>query len=347
MTLKRNIRRVLFVLGGLVTLLLIGSLLIPFFSPAPPAMPLPNPNGYTDLLQAGQAVTGNSDGLADRDLDGLRMLVATNAEALRLLRVGLSRECSVPTDAAIANFAAAMNDGPPLKSLARLLNAEGRLAEMENRPADAARSYLDTMRLGIKISRGGLMINRLVGIACEGMGRTAFLKLLPKLSCEQIRPFIDQLEQMDAQTVTWKEVLRNENRFARAQMGKYYNPIVFVSAFWIGRDARRSAEQKHDLAAARMRLLTVELALRSARCDEGKASADLQQLLPKYLHRMPADPFTGRQLVYKQTGTNWLLYSVGPDRVDDGGKPLDKRISGYNRATGEERKGDVFFDSPW
>ena len=66
--------------------------------------------------------------------------------------------------------------------------------------------------------------------------------------------------------------------------------------------------------------------------------ADLQRLLPKYLHRMPTDPFTGRQLVYKQTGTNWLLYSLGPDRVDNGGKPLDKAISGYTR---RRRKGRV------
>jgi len=344
MTLKRNIRRVL-LLGGLTLLLVVGLLILFFGRTTSP--PLPNPNGYTDLLQAGKAVSGNLDGLAQRDRDGLRELVATNAKPLRLLRVGLSRECSVPTDAVIANFAAVATDLPALKSLARLLDAEGRLAEMENRPTDAAQSYVDSIRLGSKMCRGGMMINRLVGIACEGMGRTSFLKLLPRLTCEQIRPLIEQLEQIDAQSVTWKEVLRNENRYARAQMRNFPNPIAFVSAWWLGRDMRKSCEQKHNLAMARIRLLTVELALRSSRCDEGKVSADLQRLLPKYLHRIPTDPFTGRQLVYKQTGTNWLLYSVGPDRVDNGGKPLDKAISGYNTLDGQKRKGDVFFDSPW
>jgi hypothetical protein len=346
MTLKRNIRRVLFVLGGLVALLLVASLVILFLGRTA-SPPLPNPNGYTDLLQAGQTVSGNLDNLADRDRDGLRALMATNAEALRLLRVGLSRECSVPTDAVIANLAGAVNDLPSLKSLARLLNAEGRLAEMENRPADAAQSYLDGIRLGSKMCHGGMMINRLVGIACEGFGSTSLAKLLPKLTCDQMRPLIEQLEQIDAQAVTWKEVLRNENRFARAQMRNFPNPIAFVSAWWLARDMRKACEQKHHLAAARIRLLTVELALRCSRCDEGNASADLQHLLPKYLHRMPTDPFTGRQLVYKQTGTNWLLYSVGPDRVDNGGKPLDKAISGYNSGDGQKRKGDVLFDSPW
>ena len=338
-----------------MTLLLVAALVgILFYGRTSPP-PLPNPNGYHDLTKAGQAVRGDLDGLADRDLGGLRVLVATNAEALRLLRVGLSRNCSVPTDEAIANFCGASRDLIALKSLARLLNAEGRLAELENRPTDAAQSYLDAMRLGTKMCHGGLMINRLVGIACEGFGSISFVKLLPKLTCDQMRPLIEQLERIDRQAVAWKEVLRNEDRFVRAQMGNPPNPIKLASDLWNSRNTRRACEERHDLAAAHRRLLTVELALRSYQCDEGKALAGVQGLLPKYLHRMPIDPFTGHQLVYKQTGTNWLLYSVGPDRADDGGKPVGKIISGdylvdfgvTKSGDGQKNKGDVLYDSPW
>ena len=136
-----------------MTLLLVAALVgILFYGRTSPP-PLPNPNGYDDLTKAGQAVRGDLDGLADRDLDGLRVLVATNAEALRLLRVGLSRNCSVPTDEAIANFGGANRDLIALKSLARLLNAEGRLAELENRPTDAAQSYLDDLHTYITITQ--------------------------------------------------------------------------------------------------------------------------------------------------------------------------------------------------
>jgi hypothetical protein len=129
----------------------------------PPARPLlPNPNGYDDLLKAGQATTRTTDNPADLDRVGLRALVTTNAEALRLLRLGLTRHCAVPTDATIANFRAISRDLISLRSLATVLSAEGRLAEMENRPADATRSYVDAIRLGTEMSRGGLMINRLV-----------------------------------------------------------------------------------------------------------------------------------------------------------------------------------------
>ena len=345
MTLKRNIRRVLFLLGGLVTLLLTAWLVVLFFGQKPPpSLPLPNPNGYTDILQAGHAVSGTLDDLAETNLEYLRAFVSTNTEALRLLRVGLSRECSVPTDAAIANSGTPIGDLIALRSLALLLGAEGRLAEMENRPADAAKSYLDGIRLGINISRGGLMVDHMIGVASQGMSSTSLAKLIPKLTCHQMRPLIEQLEQIDAQNVTWKEVLRIEDRFVRTLTR---NPIALVSAWWVGRNTRKAAEQTHNFAVARIRLLTVELALRCCRCDEGKAFPTLQYLLPKYVHRMPTDPFNGRQLVYKQTGTNWLLYSIGPDRVDNGGKPLEKVISFYNPGEVQKRKGDVFFDSPW
>ena len=102
---------------------------------------------------------------------------------------------------------------------------------MENRPMDAAQSYLDTMRLGIKISRDGLILDRMLGVRVQGIGSTSLAKLLPKLTCDQMRPLIEQLEQIDAQTVTWKEVLRNESRFDRALMGN--NPINFVLNLWI------------------------------------------------------------------------------------------------------------------
>jgi hypothetical protein len=50
-----------------------------------------------------------------------------------------------------------------------------------------------------------------------------------------------------------------------------------------------------------------------------------------------------------------MLYSVGPDRVDDGGKPAGKIISGdylfgfgvTKSGDGENNKGDVFYDSSW
>jgi hypothetical protein len=340
---KRKIRLVLLLVGGLVALLFVAGLIVNLFYGQTPLPPLPNPNGYDDLVKAGQTVSGNLDGIADRSTEELQALVDSNLEALRRLRVGLSRDCAIPTEAAIANFNLISRDLTVFRSLARLLNAEGQLAERKNRPADAAQSYIDAWRLGAKISHGGLLINRLVGIACESTGNISLVKLLPKLQCEELGPLIQQL-------VAWSEVLSNEERFARAQMGSFPNPIKLVSDRWSARAARNSSERRHDLAAARLRLFIVELALRKYQCDEGKVSADLQSLAPKYLQGLPPDPFTGEKLTYRPTATNWLLYSVGPNRLDDGGKPMVKSTDAKSRApdSADDRKfpGDVFYNSP-
>ena len=348
----RKIRAWLLALGVIFVLAMVTVLFL-FVGRTPPSPPLPNPNGYDDFRRAGQAVAGNLDEFSDLDHEGLRALVVSNAEALRMLRVGLTHRCAVPTDAAIANLAAVNHDLIALKSLAKMLCAEGRLAEMENRPGDAAHSYIDAIRLGTEMSHGGLLIHRLVCIACEGMGSQAVSKLLPRLTCEQMWPLVAELEGIDGSTITWEEVLRNENRFVRGQMGKYHNPIKLVSDYWQVRSTLRTKEDRHDLAVAHLRLLTTELALRCYQCDHRSTPGSLQQLVPKYLQAVPSDPFSSHPLVYRPAGTNWLLYSLGPDRVDDGGKPVGKIISGdfpgfvASKSDGSPNKGDLLFDSPW
>jgi hypothetical protein len=334
---KSWLKRLSLVLGGGV--ILVALALIVWRTPPPE--PLPNPNGYDDFLRAGTMVTGKVVDYPDLDHEALRALVETNAEPLRVLRLGLTRRCAVPTDAAISNFA---TDLPNLKRLAQLLSAEGRLRELDNRPGDAADSYIDTIRLGSKISHGGFMIYRLVGIACEAVGRSRLVKLVHKLSGEQIRPLVQELEQISSNEVPWEELLRNENRFARAQFFKYPNPIAVVSALWQDRSLNKAVEEQHDLAIAQLRLLIVELVLRCYRSEQGQPPGRLDLLVPKYLHQVPFDPFSGHAVVYRPQGTNWLLYSVGPDRVDDGGKPMSRSNPGSGLAV---YKGDLFYDSPW
>ncbi|MDB6124833.1 MAG: hypothetical protein JWQ71_3826 [Pedosphaera sp.] len=305
-----------------------------------PHIPLPNPNGFYDFVIAGSAVTGDIANFEKLDQDGLHALILTNAEPLRQLRLGLTHSCSVPTESWATNSTAMMNELPNQKKLARLLLAEGRLAELENRPADAARSYLDAMRLGNEISRGGFIINRLVGLADGWIGITPLLTLAPKLKCDQATPLIAELEKLDADTVTWNEVLQNENFLVRHELRKTSNPIMWITAWWQSRPAKKKGEEKHKLLTARLRLLTTELALRCYQSQQGHGPERLDQLIPKHLKRVPLDPFSDKPLVYRSQGTNWLLYSIGADKADDGGKSIGRSISGT------ESKGDLLYDSP-
>jgi len=298
-----------------------------------PIPPEPSPNGYYDFAKAGALITDKVSDHPDLDEAGLRELVTTNSEALKMMRLGFTKECAVPI-AVLTNFpGTSLGDLPHLKRLAQLLAAEGRLAELENRPADAARSYTEAIRLGNEISRRGVLIFRLVGIAIESIGATPLAKLTPRLDPKQALPVLEELQKIDRSHVAWPEVRRSERMFMRQELSKL-SPLVWPQGLWQNWQTTRKCEPRHQQVVARLRLLALELALRCYVAEQGKPPASLNELAPRYLHSVPLDPFTDQPLVYSAEGTNWLLYSVGPDRTDDGGK----------RAPRAAKKGDVFSD---
>lgn len=70
-------------------------------------------------------------------------------------------------------------------------------------------------------------------------------------------------------------------------------------------------------------LLLVALALRAYRLNHGTYPATLAALAPKYLKAVPDDPFAlSGPLRYKRVGQKYVLYSIGPDGKDDGGKAV-------------------------
>jgi hypothetical protein len=59
--------------------------------------------------------------------------------------------------------------------------------------------------------------------------------------------------------------------------------------------------------------------------DHGCYPAKLAELVPRYVADIPKDVFSGDDLIYKREGDGYLLYSVGPNGVDDDGKGYDDR----------------------
>lgn len=48
----------------------------------------------------------------------------------------------------------------------------------------------------------------------------------------------------------------------------------------------------------------------------------LDKLAPEFLEKIPVDPFSGKAFIYKKAGHGFILYSIGPNMRDDGGKPM-------------------------
>ena len=75
-------------------------------------------------------------------------------------------------------------------------------------------------------------------------------------------------------------------------------------------------------AQAAVRALLTGLAAKRYQLAHGELPERLDSLVPDYLEALPTDPFDGKPLRCEPNGTGAIVYSVGKDGVDDGGKEL-------------------------
>ncbi len=107
--------------------------------------------------------------------------------------------------------------------------------------------------------------------------------------------------------------------------GNVFLQILAPSLARVNQIACRNKTEVHATVAV--------LALLRYHKDKGSFPEDLEQLIRAgYLKQPPDDVFSDKPLVYRKTEDNFILYSVGPDFIDDGG------VSGKNR-NGQ--------DTPW
>ncbi|GEM_PF-6191551 len=83
----------------------------------------------------------------------------------------------------------------------------------------------------------------------------------------------------------------------------------------------------------------VLLALQAYRDRYGAYPASMQELRSKLGWDLPKDPYSGGDLICRRQGKGFILYSVGPDLLDDGGRPIaGDRVE-------RESKGDIVWRS--
>jgi hypothetical protein len=279
---------------SIVAALLVGvAVILTLSQPAPP--PLPKPNGYDDFVKAGRMVTDDYADYGKMSEEGLRAFVKKNAEALKLARAGLGRECRVPLDYSVTN--AHWVDLPLFKRLAHTFTAEGGLAELENRPGDAAESYLDTVRLGHASARGGVMIDSLVGLAVESIGIAPLEKLTPNLDARQCREVASALETAESDRESADTILKEEHAWAWHTFG-LKEQIARLLMFMELHQNEQKCASRIQRQQTRTRLLLIQLAARAYELEKGEPPKNLADLVPAYLKAIPRDPLTGTNMAY-------------------------------------------------
>jgi hypothetical protein len=262
--------------------------------PAPP--PLPKPNGYNDLVQAGLMLAEHTGDFPTMSQDELRTLVGTNADALKLARAALRRECQVPLDFSRPNPSYLTNLAK-CKSLAQGFAAEGRLLELEGRPTDAADSYLTLIRLGITTSKGGLLIDSLVGIAIEAIGSVHLEKLAQTLDAKECRQAAAVLESCETRREPTTNVLERERAWGR-RVGGLQGQIARLVMFRSIRQSEQRIVGKVNAQQTRELVLLIRFASRAYELEKGERPKALGALVPVYLKVIPLDPSTGTNMAY-------------------------------------------------
>jgi hypothetical protein len=90
--------------------------------------------------------------------------------------------------------------------------------------------------------------------------------------------------------------------------------------------------------------LRLGLAAERYRLRNGRLPARLDELTPDFIPVIPSDPFDGKPMKMKRVDRGLIVYSIGLDRVDNGGTPVARSKT----LLGEpgKRTGDIVFEVP-
>jgi hypothetical protein len=116
-----------------------------------------------------------------------------------------------------------------------------------------------------------------------------------------------------------------ERRGAFEAIGRRYRArrkgCVLLGALWGGQMLTPVDVQ----CLANLRVASAALAVERYRLGTGQLPESLAALVPDYVQSVPEDPFDGAALRYRRLDEGFVVYSVGEDGVDDGGRERPAR----------------------
>jgi len=255
-------------LFGTLTLLIIGTAAVLLLADKTREFrpePLPNPNGYDDFVEAGQLVQADLNDDSSANTNDFKLFLVRNEDALKRLQTGLARECRVPLDVSpgAATNAVRFERLSSLKRCALLLTAQGRLAELEGKRSDAANAYLQTVRLGCAVTRGGVIIDAQVGLAIQAKGLARLENLLKQSLEPEAAALAKSLEALTSSCGSATETLEREGAWARKTFGFRWRFIRILRPSLL-KAAEQNMMAKYSTRDSTVARLTSEASARAA-----------------------------------------------------------------------------------
>jgi hypothetical protein len=286
--------------------LLVGvpALLLLAWWPAPPKPrpALPSPNGYDYFVKAGAALTPLWTNLTVQELTAFELqgYVSANQASLDLVREGLRHQSHTHVDYDATYLQRMLTNAANFKQLARLFAGEGHLAELEGKPVAALEAYYDGMRFGQACGRGGVFIERLVGVAVEMHIFKELRTLTATLDVSDLRRALEQLQRLDDSHESAKSNLDSESIWVKQTTPMWSLLLANIHPGMRKgvREVRESLIQKVDALQTARRHAIVEAAARLFEFEQGRRAKSYADLVPAYLPAAPLDPATGKALAH-------------------------------------------------
>jgi hypothetical protein len=209
------------------------------------------------------------------------------------------------------------------RDLVRAFDVQSRAAVADGDYGAAVSAGLNCFRLGSRGQRGGMIINELVAVAFEGVGIRVLVDAVSGIDRSQWRRLDAELAVAERDRESLDDVFQREYAWAMTANGWHGRVEHFVEELARGSKPepyRRNLENCEARTLAQLRMLRAALAIRFYRQDEGHFPPSLAALVPNWLDAIPSDPFGDQPLVYRADDEGYLLYSIGPNGVDDGGQ---------------------------
>ena len=108
------------------------------------------------------------------------------------------------------------------------------------------------------------------------------------------------------------------DNFKAMQRGIRKKPVETIVALLMPDLTRAVLIQ--DRETMRFQLAQVAVALAACKAEKGEYPEKLSDLEPEYFEKLPQDLFAEGPLTYRRVGKGYLLYSVGENMKDDGGR---------------------------
>ena len=271
--------------------------------------------------------------LAAQDWSLQAQFVAGQMEIAALKAGGAWLTARNPEPAQAARYIRAMTAMPPLPPVADVLNTTGRFLSLdavgilyrgmhhEAEPArrEQMRHMRDLADWNVLCTRLNEWHSRVVKVAALPPGAERN-RQLAELSADReayVNAQVAAVERRQSLGGVLRGFFLEGSRQGRQAMTDWSTAMLLLAT------VNPHAEMINDrsVALARRHLVQTAAALVVA-ADEGGYPESLQALVEAgRLEHLPLDPFSGRPLVYRRQEGGFILYSVGIDLADDGGRP--------------------------